>query len=145
MRSPSADDFFIELPNVGTFRYGRRSVGDRLAIRRDYLRYVQEFGDDDPDLSLYAALIASHEVLCVEAPTGWESIAALPADKLDTAFELGALLREKEEAIAKGADKSRPPEGAGAGGLGELSMEAPLRAAADGSPLSGDDHGGHAR
>jgi hypothetical protein len=89
MREASATDIFIDLPDVGTFRYARRQIGDRLAIRRDYLRYTQEFADDDPDLSLYAALIATHEVLCVDCPEGWENIAALDAGKLDKAFELG--------------------------------------------------------
>jgi glutamate synthase domain-containing protein 2 len=145
MREASADDFFIPLPNVGTFRYGRRTIGDRLAIRRDYLRYVQELGDEDESLTIYAALIATHDVLCVESPPGWESIATLPASKMDAALELGALLKEKEEALAKGAEKSSSEEGAGSGGLSELPMEGALLSAADGSALSGNEAGGHDR
>lgn len=131
MREASANDFFVDLPDVGTFRYSRRTIADRLAIRRDYLRYVQEFGDDDPDLSLYAALIATHEVLCVECPPGWESIAALPAEQLNNAFALGALIKAKEEALAKGAEKSGASDGSGNAGDGGVPVEADLRAAAD--------------
>lgn len=145
MRSLSHDDFFVELPDVGTFRYGRRNVGDRLSIRRDYLRFTQEFADIDPDLSLYAALIATHDVLCVEAPDGWESIAELPASKLDKAFELGGLLKETEDAFLKGVEKSRPSEGAGSGGDGAVPVSAVLQPATDGPALSGNDDGGHAR
>lgn len=131
MREASATDFFVDLPGIGTFRYSRRTIADRLAIRRDYLRYVQEFADDDPDLSLYAALIATHEVLCVECPPGWESIAALPAEQIDNAFALGALIKAREEAIAKGAEKSGPADGAGNGGDSGVPVAADLRAAAD--------------
>jgi hypothetical protein len=145
MREASATDIFVELPDVGTFRYARRQIGDRLAIRRDYLRYTQEFADDDPDLSLYAALIATHEVLCVDCPEGWENIASLDADKLDKAFELGTLLKAKEEAIAKGAPKSGAGEGPGIGGDGGVHVASDLPAAADGSALSGNDAGGSSR
>lgn len=145
MREASSDDFFIDLPKVGTFRYARRTVGDRLAIRRDYLRYTQEFGDDDPDLSLYAALIATHSILCVEAPEGWDNIAALSASKLDKAFELGVLLKDKEETFLKVPVESGSVEGEGSGGDGGVSVPQDLRTAAAGSSVSGDDNGGHAR
>lgn len=144
MREAAADDFFLDLPDVGQFRYGRRTIGDRLAIRRDYLRYTQEFGDEDPDLSLYAALIATHLVLCVEAPLGWEDLAAIAAEKLDKVFELGVAIRSKEEALAKGADKSGTPEGEGSGDVDRVQVPASLSAGADGPALSGNDHGGHA-
>jgi hypothetical protein len=144
VREESFDDFFLELPDVGQFRYGRRTIGDRLAIRRDYLRYTQEFGDTDEDLSLYAALIATHAVLCVQAPDGWDNLATIPAHQLDKVFELGALVRGKEEALAKGADKSGSPEGARLGGDDGVAVEGALSAAADGSALSVDDARGHA-
>ncbi|MFL5901005.1 MAG: hypothetical protein ACJ75S_07375 [Solirubrobacterales bacterium] len=145
MREASATDIFVELPDVGTFRYARRQIGDRLAIRREYLRYTQEFGDGDPDLSLYAALIATHEVLCVDCPPGWENIAALDADRLDKAFELGTLLKAKEEAIAKGAPKSGAGESPGDGGDSGVHVASDLPAGTDGSALSGNDAGGSAR
>lgn len=144
MREESSDDFFVELPDVGQFRYGRRTIGDRLAIRRDYLRYVQEFGDNDTDLSLYAALIATHAILCVYAPEGWDNLAVIPAHQLDKVFELGAILRSKEEALAKGADKSGSPEGARVGGDDGVAVAGDVSAPADGSALSGDDARGHA-
>lgn len=145
MREPSADDFFLDLPDVGTFRYGRRTIGDRLAIRRDYLRYTQEFGDDDPDLSLYAALIATHDTLCVSCPAGWESIAAIPASKMEKAFELGALIKSTEDTFAKGVEKSGALEGAGSAGDGGVPLSPHLQPASDGPEISGNDSGGHAR
>lgn len=118
MREPKESDFFIELPGVGVFRFGRRTYGDRLKIRSAYLRLVREFGDDDPDLSMYAAMIASHAVLCVEAPRGWEDLAELdlvaPGDNEAKIFDLYALLKEKEDSFRQGDPKSGQAQGAGA-------------------------------
>lgn len=115
MRSPKDTDFFIELPQVGVFRFGRRTYGDRLRIRAEYLRLVKEFGDEDPDLSMYAAMIASHSVLCVEAPAGWENLADLdlvaPGNNEDRIFELYSLLKDKEDSFRKGDSKSGEAQG----------------------------------
>jgi len=106
MRKPKENDFFIELPDVGVFRFGRRTYGDRLNIRAEYLRLVRDLGDSDPDLSMYAAIIATHRVLCVEAPPGWEDLANLdltaPGNVEDKVFELFALLKEKEDFFRSG-------------------------------------------
>lgn len=116
MREARDNDFFVELPGVGNFRFGRRTFGDRLAIRAEYLRYTKEFGDDDPDLSLYAAMIATHSVLCVEAPAGWEDLAALdmtdPSFSDEKLFDLYERLRAKEDSFRKGAIKSDEETGA---------------------------------
>ena len=118
MRGAKDSDFFVELPGVGVFRFGRRTYGDRLKIRAEYLRLVKEFGDDDPDLSMYAAMIASHTVLCVEAPAGWESLADLdltaPGEPEVKIFELYNLLKDKEDSFRKGDSKSGKAEGQGA-------------------------------
>ena len=45
MRQARESDFFVDLPDVGAFRFGRRTYGDRLKIRSEYLRLVKEFGD----------------------------------------------------------------------------------------------------
>lgn len=115
MRQPKDTDFFIDLPEVGVFRFGRRTYGDRLKIRAEYLRLVKEFGDDDADLSMYAAMIASHTVLCVEAPAGWDDLSELdlvaPGNAEDRIFELYALLKEKEDSFRKGESKSGKAEG----------------------------------
>ena len=106
MRSAKESDFFIELTGVGSFRFGRRTYGDRLKIRSEYLRLVREFGDEDPDLSMYAAMIASHSVLCAEAPEGWESLADIDLttneNVEDHIYELYQLVKDQEEFFRKG-------------------------------------------
>lgn len=114
MREPSDNDFFIELPGVGVFRYGRRTYGDQLRIRAEQLKLARELGDSDPDVALYAGTIAVHRVLCVEAPKGWEdlSVIDLTAVDIDKVFELMALLREKEGSFRAAAKQASEAAGA---------------------------------
>ena len=115
MRHAKDTDFFIELPDVGTFRFGRRTYGDRLKIRSEYLRLTKEFGDDDEDLSLYAAMISTHGVLCVEAPEGWESLAEIDMvsndNTEDKIYELYNLLKEKEDFFRRGLTQDGQEKG----------------------------------
>lgn len=116
MREERDTDFFISLRDVGTFRYGRKSYLDRLQIRARFLRLVKDLGEGDPDLNMYAGIIATHSVLCVEAPAGWEDIAALdltaPGNLDLKVIELFALLKEQEDSFRKGVTKSGEGEGA---------------------------------
>jgi hypothetical protein len=118
MRQAKDTDFFIELPDVGVFRFGRRTYGDRLNIRAEYLRLVREFGDSDSALSIYASMIASHSVLCVEAPPGWENLTELdmtsPVDPEEKLFELYELLKAKEDSFRRGQDQNSKATGQGA-------------------------------
>jgi hypothetical protein len=108
MRKPADTDFFVDVEEVGVFRFGRRTYGDRLKIRAEFLRLVREFGEDeDAELSTHAAVIAAHKVLCVEAPEGWESLesidlVAIP-DAEDKIFAIFAALKEKEDSFRKSA------------------------------------------
>jgi len=115
MRTAKESDFFIELTGVGFFRFGRRTYGDRLKIRSEYLRLVREFGDDDPDLSMYAAMISSHTVLCVEAPKGWENLADIDLIADDGAedkiYELYQLLKTQEEFFRQGHTQAGQTKG----------------------------------
>lgn len=115
MRQAKDTDFFIELPGVGSFRFGRRTYGDRMKIRAEYLRLTRGFEDEDADLSMYAAIIATHSVLCVEAPKGWEDLAELdltaPGDAEASVFDLYALLKEKEDSFRRPSAEGRPQAG----------------------------------
>lgn len=104
MRAPKDSDFFVELPGVGVFRYGRRTYGDQLRIRAEQLRLSRE-AENDPDIELYAGTIAVHRVLCVEAPEGWEDLANIDLTQvgINKVFELMSLLREKEEFFRQNA------------------------------------------
>lgn len=103
-RKPKDSDYFIELPNVGVFRFGRRTFKDRADIRADYLRLTKEFGDDDAELSAFAAVISSYKIMCVEAPAGWQDIESieLTDEKDGQIFDLFEMVRKKDDFFRKG-------------------------------------------
>lgn len=116
MRSPSDSDFFVDVPEVGTFRFGRRTYGDRLKIRVEYRKLVQDAGDDDHELAAQAAAVAAHKVLCVEAPAGYEDLAtldmiALP-DAEDRVYRIYLALKEKEDSFRRPANQRSEEAGA---------------------------------
>ena len=153
MRNPRDDDFFVELPEVGTFRYGRRTFGDRAAIKREYLtvagksapeavqsalldffgrveadppagwdvvkgevlRRIAGVDGVDGEIAGYANVIATHAVLCVNAPDGWADLAKvdiLTPGHEEKVWELYGGLRQIEEGFRQG--KGQTGEGAGA-------------------------------
>lgn len=116
MRTAKESDFFIDVPSVGQFRFGRRTFGDRIAIRADYLRLVAEFGDDDTDLSIYASVAAIYVALCVSCPKGWEVITDLDLtdpDMENNIFTLYDLFIAKEASF-----RNRPAAGGESAGEG---------------------------
>lgn len=108
-RIKSPTDFHVEHPVLGTFRYGRRTYGDRIKIRLAYLELLGRQDDTgiDDDVASMAAIVAAHRVLCVEAPAGWEDLAEVDL-VTDPALEgeiimLYALLKQKEDSFRRSA------------------------------------------
>lgn len=117
MRKPADSDFFLEVPDVGTFRFGRRTYGDRLKIRAEYLRLTREFESvNDPELATHAAIVSAHKVLCVDAPEGWRDLEAIDLidvpDAEDKIFALYFALKDKEDSFRRGTDKGGEAPGA---------------------------------
>lgn len=115
MREPSDRDFFVEVEGIGTFRFARRTYGDRLKIRSEFLKLVGDIGESDEDLAAQAAIIASHQVLCVEAPEGWEDLSAVDMVEIPDAeekiFSIYIALKEKEDSFRGSADKKSEAAG----------------------------------
>lgn len=111
---PAADtDFFVEPEGVGRFRYGRKTFGDRIRIRAEFLRLTGG-NEDDLDLSTMAGLVAAHKVLCVEAPEGWVDLEVI--DALDDERGLdGKLLRLYQLMVEKEGSFRRVPFSSGEG------------------------------
>lgn len=105
MRQKSENDFEIDLPGVGKFVYGQRTIGDFIAIRR---RYVELAGENvnDAVLSNLASIVALHDVMCVSCPSGWENLMNFNVvdsreDYLQKIMELDRLIGEKENSFRK--------------------------------------------
>jgi len=116
MRAPADTDFFVEVEGLGTFRFGRRTYGDRLKIRSEFLRLTRELAElDDPDLATQAAIVAAHKVLCVDAPAGWEDLETIDLidrpDAEDGIYELYFALKAKEDHFRSAAGKGSKTNG----------------------------------
>lgn len=117
---PAADtDFFVEPEGVGRFRYGRKTFGDRIRIRAEFLRLTGG-NEDDLDLSTMAGLVAAHKVLCVEAPVGWVDLEAIDALEDEQGLDkkllrLYQLVVDKEGSFRRGPIARVEAEGSGAG------------------------------
>lgn len=110
MRPPADSDFFVEVPEVGTFRFARRTYGDRLKIRAEFLKLVRDVGEADPELATQAAIVAAHKVLCVDAPPGWGDLAAVDMiavpDADDRIYAIYLALKEKEDSFRRPTSES---------------------------------------
>lgn len=146
MRPPSHNDFKVHVPGIGDFMFGRRTYGDRIAIRAEYLRLIRphlparvEPTDDDidadldADLAAMCAIVAAHRVLCVSAPAGWEDLGQL--DLLQTGAEEGVMnlyarLRAAEDMFRFGHGGRGQAAGPGDGAHGGAVVPAHVPAAA---------------
>lgn len=104
MRAPSDTDFHIDVEGTGRFRLGRRTFGDRIRIRAEFLRLTGGY-EGDVTIDGTAAMVAAFKVLCVSAPPGWEDFENIDLTQRDQdeveakLFELYAKLREKEDSF----------------------------------------------
>lgn len=108
MREPSTNDFNIELPEVGNFVFARRTMGDMINIRIEYVKLVGPYGDTDSELVYFGGFVAAYKILMVSCPSGWEDISAMDLNKVgvfEKIMELARLLREKESSF-RGAAQS---------------------------------------
>ena len=114
MRAPRNNDFSLELDGVGTFVFGRRTYGDRIKIRADYLRRLRELGEAeetaDQELAMFAATLSTFSVMCVSAPPGWESLEDIDLisnpDAEDQIIGLYLALKNKEDSFRQGAGEA---------------------------------------
>lgn len=142
MRIAKDTDFIVELRGVGKFRFGRRTFGDRIAIRREYIRLTSG-QTGDTSLAWLSSVVASYMVLCVSCPAGWENVEEV--DVLDregfedSLLELHDLLGVQEDSFRKGANKNVQGGGAGNTRDDAVLVPAEVPASADGPALSGND------
>ena len=102
MRKPSPTDFTVPMPGEGDFVFGRRTLGDSIAIRSEFVHLFGPDGGADAEIGLFGGFVAAYRVLMVSCPAGWEDLLALDDTNGDAAakvIELHALLRAKEESF----------------------------------------------
>lgn len=100
-RQPHDGDFFIEVPGIGKFRFGRRTKRDQYKIRGVYAQMTENnFGPNGEVIDAEAWWHATLNVLTVVNPEGFSPDAIDPLtepeegdDKIHKTF---LALREKE-------------------------------------------------
>lgn len=115
-RAPKDTDFTVELEGVGSFRFARRTFGDRIKIRGEVARLSRGFGDD-LDAVAEVTILAVYKTLLVSCPPGWEDMESIdlvdrPATE-EQAWQLFMKLQQAEERFRQGRDSARKEGGQG--------------------------------
>ena len=71
-RQPKASDFDVIVDEVGRFVFGKRTMGDELAIHREYSEILQGVEHPTQMLEILASWLSTLRVLTVVAPAGWD-------------------------------------------------------------------------
>lgn len=106
MRAAAETDFTIPLPEVGDFVFARRTMGDMIKIRSDYLKLIGT-NDGDYEMDLFCGFTAAYNTLIVSHPESWTSdLSALDVNAvgMDKVFELSNLLYAKESSFRRVAE-----------------------------------------
>lgn len=139
-RQPNKNDFIVEVPGEGRFIFARRSMGDEIAIQREYARHA---GGVEPTvwLATLAEYLSTLSVLTVEAPESWDIDAMDPLD--DESYKrigrVFAALRERENTFRRKSDPSGKDQRPLPGGDGGSVVPQDVPTSSEPSPLPGDD------
>lgn len=122
-RTPAATDFFVDVPEIGTFSFAYRMIGDEMRIAAEYSRLTEGVATPTAWLTIVAGWISALKVLTVAAPAGWDidRMDPLDEDTYDKLRKVHTALREQESSFRK--DKAtavkaqRPGNGQDAGVL----------------------------
>lgn len=130
-RKPASSDYTFEVPNIGRFRYAKRTMKDEMRIGVEFSRITEGAEVLAPYFSLFATAIATQNVLLVEAPEGWDIDAMDPADD-DTITKIVAVhmaFRDKERSFraksGEGSETSGPKDGQDNGVLVPATVQPP--------------------
>ncbi len=151
MRAARESDFFVDVEDIGRFRFGRRTYGDRLKIRAEFARLTKPYveydadGDEvlDADVAGMASVVSAYKVLMVECPAGWEDLEAMdviadPDIELKS-YRIYAALKAKEDSFRPKAEPAGETNGQGLAPDDGVLVPAALPPIAPGSTLSGAD------
>ena len=104
MREQKDTDFVIPIEGVGDFCYARRTLGDNLKIRSEFVKLLNGVDpEQDNELTGFATIFATHKVLCVSAPDGWDDLSSVSedahADAVGVVLSLWDKIKEKQDSF----------------------------------------------
>lgn len=103
MRKGSDTDFIVDVPEIGSFTFGRRAMRDEIKIQVEYARMID--GVEPTNwLAAVAGWICALNVLTVRAPADWniESMDPLANDTYQKLSSVHSALVEKELSFRSG-------------------------------------------
>lgn len=136
-RTPAATDFFVEVPNVGTFSFAHRMLRDELRIAAEFSRLTEGVDTPSPWLNIVGGWIAALTVLTVSAPPGWNIEAMDPLDEgtYDKLRKVHQALREKESSFRANKAEAGQAQRQGNGQVAGVLVPTAFQPGADGPAL----------
>lgn len=103
-RAPRSTDFEVQVEGIGNFAFARRTLGDELAIQREYARIIDGVTPTEW-LATMAGWLSVLRTITVRAPDGWDLDAMDPLDPetYERLFKVFSALREKEDSFRRGS------------------------------------------
>jgi len=100
-------DFIVDVKGVGSFTFGRRTMGDELKIQVEFAK-MTEGVTPTPWLEQLAGWIAALRVMTVRAPDDWDIDEMDPLDEAVYAklFKVFMAFRQKEDSFRRGAQQA---------------------------------------
>jgi len=117
MRTPSATDFTVDVPEVGSFSFARRMMRDEIRIAVEYSKLTEGVETPTVWLDTIATWLSTLKVLTVRSPEDWDLDGMDPQDE-ETYRKLLLVhraLREKEGSFRRPANPVGTAGGAAAG------------------------------
>ena len=75
MRKIKENDYLIDAPGIGKFRFAHETLADHIAISARYTELSKGQGKNNNYLLTLALFTATIEVLGVSLPEGWDNLA----------------------------------------------------------------------
>lgn len=93
------NDFYVDVPNIGQFRFNRKTYGSVIQMQAERLRVLRGIGDEDSEMRGHATIVSTYKTLMVECPAGWEDLESIDVgsdpEKEDQILAVYFALKEK--------------------------------------------------
>lgn len=127
-------DFLVEVPKVGRFTFGRRTMADEVAYQVEFARIIDGVQPTDW-LKIIGSALADLRVMTVRAPDGWNLDELDPLDPETEAKLIAVHLayRDKENSFRRPGRDAATGAGSGSEDVagGRVPVSAPVQPAAE--------------
>lgn len=110
-----ATDFYVDVENVGRFRFARRTMRDEFQIGAEYSRLTEGVSTPTPWLAQMATMVSNLNVLAVTVPADWniDKMDPLDDESYNRIFKVFEALRAQEDSFRSGIGKGSKETGQG--------------------------------